>query len=66
MADDLTQAIADAASTPQEAQTEAGRLKQRPLTELIEADRYLSAKNAAKKSPLLSLRIVQITPPGPT
>jgi len=45
----LEEAIQQAALKPEEIQTEAGRVRQRSLKDLIELDKYLAAKQAAKK-----------------
>jgi hypothetical protein len=63
MSNDLTQQIADAAVTPQSMASDGNQIASRSLSELIEADRYLAAKNASR-NPTKSLNIVQIVPPG--
>ena len=63
MADDLEQAIRDNAEGPAEAHGDSGGMKQHGLRDQIEADRYLSAKQAAR-SKTLGLRMTKLVPPG--
>ncbi|HID74628.1 MAG TPA: hypothetical protein EYP56_01375 [Planctomycetaceae bacterium] len=63
MADDLEQTIRDNAQGPAEARDDAGGFKAHNLKDQIEADKYLSAK-AAAKSRGLGIRIGKIRPPG--
>lgn len=64
MADeDLKQTITDNAKAPAEAQTDNVRVKQQPLKDVIEADKYLAGKNAAAKNHR-GLYFNQIKPPG--
>ena len=63
MADDLEQTILDNAQGPAEAHGDAGGMKQHPLTEQIEADRYLASKKAAR-SKGLGIALKKLVPPG--
>jgi len=63
MSDDLENTIRDNAQGPAEAHGDSGGMKQHNLRDQIEADRYLSAKEAAR-SRTLGLRITRIVPPG--
>ncbi len=45
---DLERVIKDAAESPKSVEIDGQRAEGRPLTELIEADRYLSAKRAMR------------------
>jgi len=62
--EDLTEAIASAASAPKVFQSDGTRAEQHSLRDLIEADRYLAAKAAASASPGLGIRFVKIVAPG--
>lgn len=62
MADELQDAIKENAQGPKRAQGDAGSVEQHPLTEQIEADRYLASKEAAKKG--LGVRMTKVVPPG--
>lgn len=62
-APDLSSQIQSLANGPAEVSGDAGSVKQRPISELIEADRYLASK-AAMSDPLRGLRFAKITPPG--
>jgi len=63
MAEELEQTIRDNAQGPAEAHGDSGGMKQHNLRDQIEADRYLSAKEAAR-SKTLGLRMTRIVPPG--
>ena len=52
MADDLTQAIQDNATSPAKASGDSGSMEQHPLPDQIAADRYLESKKAAKRKGL--------------
>ncbi|GJQ27316.1 MAG: hypothetical protein HBSAPP02_23480 [Phycisphaerae bacterium] len=58
----ITDAIRENAAGPKRAQGDAGSVEQHPLAEQIEADRYLSSKEAAKKG--LGVRMTRVSPPG--
>ena len=62
MADELDNAIKENAQGPKRASGDSGSVEQHPLTEQIEADRYLSSKEAAKKG--LGVRMTKVVPPG--
>ena len=59
---DLSDEIQTAATSPAEMQNGDQRAKARPLSELIEADKYLAAKTAAAQSPRVLLS--RLVPPG--
>lgn len=59
---DLTDAITDRAQEPLKASGDSGSMEQRPIAELIEADRYVKGNAAAAKG--LGMRHVKLVPPG--
>jgi hypothetical protein len=59
----LEETIKQAALKPEEIQTEAGRVRQRSLKDLIELDKYLAAKQAAKTK-RRGLIIQKLVPPA--
>ncbi|HEX4131458.1 MAG TPA: hypothetical protein VHZ24_15570 [Pirellulales bacterium] len=63
MSDDLADAIRQNAQGPARAQGDAGSVEQHPLSDQIEADKYLAAKDATKK-PTRGLRFNMFVPPG--
>lgn len=63
MADDLHDKIRENAEGPAKAAGDAGSVEQHKLTDQIEADRYLAAKDAAK-SKNRGLRFNKLVPPG--
>lgn len=63
MADDLDNTIRENAEGPAKASGDAGSVEQHPLSEQIEADKYLAAKEAAKKKDR-GLRFNKLVPPG--
>lgn len=63
MGDDLTNAIRDNATKPAEASVDGQTVKQHSLRYQIEADRYTSAKEAAKRKGL-PFRVTKLVPPG--
>jgi hypothetical protein len=63
MAEDLDNAIKQNAEGPESAEVDGVRVKQQPLPDVIEADKYLSSK-AAGRNPGKSLTRVKIVPPG--
>ena len=63
MADDLEDTIRDNAQGPAEARGDAVSVKQHPLTDQIEADKYLAGKRAAADPAKVLVR-VKIVPPG--
>ena len=62
MAEDLQDTIRENAAGPKRASGDAGSIEQHPLTEQIEADRYLASKQAAKKG--LGVKMTKVVPPG--
>ncbi len=58
----IVDAIRENAAGPKRAQGDSGSVEQHSLTEQIEADRYLSSKEAAKKG--LGVRMTKVVPPG--
>lgn len=63
MPDDLDETIEQNAKGPAKASGDAGSVEQHPLTDQIEADRYLASKEAANK-PQRGLRFNKLVPPG--
>jgi len=63
MADELSDAIEQNAKGPAKASGDAGSVEQHKLAEQIETDRYLAAKEAAKKK-WRGLRFNRLVPPG--
>jgi hypothetical protein len=62
MAEDLEQNIRDNAAGPKRAQADSVNVEQHDLKDQIEADRYLSSKEVAKKG--LGVRMTIVVPPG--
>ncbi len=58
----LDDAIRENAAGPKRAQTDSVSVEQHDLKDQIEADRYLSSKEAAKKG--LGVRMTKVVPPG--
>jgi hypothetical protein len=63
MSGELDEAIRDNATGPKRAQGDAGSVEQHSLPELIEADRYLASKEAAKQKGL-GVKFTKVAPPG--
>jgi hypothetical protein len=63
MSDDLTDTILENAQGPAEAHGDAGGMKQHPLPDQIEADRYLESKKASR-SKGLGIKLKKLVPPG--
>lgn len=63
MSEELDDTIRQAATSPQSATVDGNTVTSRNLNELLEADRYLANKRAAKSGGL-GLRIQKIIPPG--
>ncbi len=63
MAEELTDTIKRNAEGPAEAHGDAGGVKQHPLPDVVETDKYMLNKAAASR-PSLSLRKVKIIPSG--
>jgi len=62
MAEEIENAIREAAQQPAEVSVDGQAVKQQPLPDQIEADRYLASKDAAKKG--LGVRMTKAVPPG--
>lgn len=58
----ITDSIRENAAGPKRAQGDSGSVEQHDLKDQIEADRYLSSKEAAKKG--LGVRMTKVVPPG--
>lgn len=63
MPDELDTTIRESAQAPAKVASDAGSVEQHKLSEQIEADRYLAAKEAAK-SKRRGLRFNKLVPPG--
>jgi len=63
VAKDLTDTIRDNAQGPAEATGDSGSMRQHPLRDQIEADRYLNSKQASR-SQGLGIRRSKLVPPG--
>lgn len=64
MADEVSNALKQAAQQPKRVRTDAGEVEAHDLREQIEADKYLAAKAAAKSTKNRGLRFNKIVPPG--
>ena len=62
MSEELEDVIREAAKQPAEVSVDGQSVKQQPLADQIEADRYLASKNAAKKG--IGVRMTKVIPPG--
>ena len=62
MAEEIENAIREAAQQPAEVSVDGQTVEQHPLKDQIEADRYLASKEAAKKG--LGVRMTKVVPPG--
>lgn len=65
MSDEITSNLEQAASQPQRVRTDAGEVETHDLESIIAADKYLSAK-AAAKTKSRGLRFNKLEPPGAT
>ena len=63
MAETVEDAIRENAEGPKRAQGDAGSVEQHSLKDQIEADRYLSSKQAVQ-DPKRGLRFTKLAPPG--
>jgi hypothetical protein len=63
MPDELEQAIKDNAAGPAKASVDGQSVEQHALRDQIEADRYLSGKEATRKKGL-GVKLVKLEPPG--
>ena len=59
----LEEAIVRSASGPRSAQVDGQRVEQHPLSDLVQADRYLAAKKAARGR-YVGLRITRMSHSG--
>lgn len=57
---DLSDQIESDAAKAKAVEVDGQKIERRPLSELIEADKHLAAKQAAKRGPFFS----RIVPPG--
>jgi len=67
MSDELRDKIAETAAGPKRVRTDAGEVEAQDLGDMIEADKYLSAKNAAASgtgNTRRGLRFNKLLPPG--
>ncbi|MBP7748448.1 MAG: hypothetical protein KA383_20220 [Phycisphaerae bacterium] len=62
MPEEIASAIREAAQQPAEVAVDGQTVKQQPLPDQIEADRYLASKEAAKQG--LGVRMTKVVPPG--
>ena len=62
MAEDLTDTIRNGASSPRRARGDSGEVEQHNLKDQIEADRYLSSKQAVSSG--LGIKRSKLVPPG--
>ncbi len=62
MPEEIENAIREAAQQPAEVSVDGQTVKQQPLRDQIEADRYLASKEAARKG--LGVRMTKVVPPG--
>ena len=62
MPEEIANAIHEAAQQPAEVAVDGQTVKQQPLPDQIEADRYLASKEAAKQG--LGVRMTKVVPPG--
>lgn len=61
---EISDAIEDSATGPAEVSGDSGRVRQHPIGDLIEADKYTTARTAANAGPPWGLRFSRIVPPG--
>ncbi len=64
MAEEIENAIRQNAEGPESAEEDGVRMKQHPLPDQIEADKYLATKEAASRNPAKAFTRVKIVPPG--
>jgi len=67
MSDELRDKISETAQGPRRVRTDAGEVEAQSLADMIEADKYLSGKNAATSSAnntRRGLRFNKLIPPG--
>jgi hypothetical protein len=63
MAKELTDTIRENAQGPAEVTGDSGSMKQHPLHEQVEADRYLSSRDATRRRKR-GLNLAKLSPPG--
>lgn len=63
MSESLDSAIEENAAAPRRASGDSGSVEQHSLPDQIEADKYLAAKNAARKKGL-GIKLVKLVPSG--
>ena len=63
MPDEITDRLETLAQKPQIVEADGVKVEQHDLKQIVEADRYLSNRNAASK-PHRGLRFSKIVPPG--
>ena len=63
MADEIKDKIKENAEGPKRARGDSGEIEQHDLKDQIEADRYLSSKEAVKEKGL-GIRMSKLVPPG--
>lgn len=63
---DLSEQIEEAANGPARAAADGVDVTARPIRDLIEADKYLTAKRAAATNKTGGLRFAKLVPPGTT
>lgn len=64
MSTDLTSEIQTAAQNPKSVSTDGVKVDEPSIGELIEADKYLAGKGAAKRTATRGLRFNKLSPPG--
>ncbi len=64
MAEDLTETIRQNVSGPSKASSDGTSVEQHSLADQIEADKYLSGKNAVASNPAKAFVKLKIVPPG--
>ena len=63
MAKELTDSIRENAQGPAEVSGDSGSMKQHPLKDQVEVDRYLSSRDASR-SRKRGLNLAKLSPPG--
>ena len=63
MAKELTDSIRENAQGPAEVAGDSGSMKQHPLKDQVEVDRYLNSKKAARSAGR-GIRVTKMVPPG--
>lgn len=64
MSTDLSSDIQTAAQKPKSATADGVKVDQQPIGDMIEADKYLAGKGAAKRQATRGLRFNKLSPPG--